>query len=277
MIKSPVVVLSQNNPKNLFKCLDSLKNQIEDREVFFFIDGPRTREDQMLIQQSINLCQSKIPNMKINASQQYISYPNLLKRAKESVYETNETAIFVSENSVLNNYYLNQLDDLYSKLKEVGNIGIVNLYSGEDMDLEEQELNYNKLVPCMNNISYLMPRDSYDIIFNDLQDYFKILAQHNGVVPVRQVRYEWSKFGVGDRVTGTIEDAITVYMLKNGLNKISTFTNNLEIIESGVSNVFNRKVSDYEISESKLNLIKKDLESYYFSDKDYRDFEVKLG
>ena len=255
--------------------MDSLKDQTEDREVHFFIDGPKTNQDQMLIQQSVNLCRSKIPSIIINSSQQYLSHPYLLKRAKESVFESNETAIFVSESSVLNDYYLDQLDNLHSKTKDFNNVGMLNLYSGEDIDLEEQEMNYNKLCPSMNNISYLMTRDCYDSIFDDLQGYFKIVGQNRGVIPVRQIRYEWSKFGVGNRVTATIEDAITVYMLKNDFNKVSTFTNNLELIGSGVSNIFNRKVSDYEVTESKLNLILKDLKQYYFSNRDYREFQIK--
>jgi len=275
MIKSPVVILSENNPKNLFRCLDSLKDQTEDREVHFFIDGPRTSQDQMTIQQSVNLCRSKIPSISINSSQQYLSHPYLLKRAKESVFESNETAIFVSESSVLNDYYLDQLDNLHSKMKDFNNVGMLNLYSGEDIDLEDQEMNYNKLCPSMNNISYLMTRDCYDSIFDDLQGYFKIVGQNKGVIPVRQIRYEWSKFGVGNRVAATIEDAITVYMLRNDFNKVSTFTNNLELIGSGVSNIFNRKVSDYEVTESKLNLILKDLKQYYFSNRDYREFQLK--
>lgn len=274
MTKTPVAVLAYNRPQYLDKCLNSIKSQRNGRDIHLFIDGPRTQEDQIAIQQSVSLSRQKISNIEIHASPQHVAPHVLNKRARDTIFENHDQAIFVSENLVLNDYYLDQLDNLYEdSLKTSYKIGALSLYPERSYSLEMQRTFKNDLNYSPNMFAYLMTRESYDTIYDDMDEYYSIVGQNYYQDHAHLLRY---KLGAQNRFSGSIQDMTLLAMTKNDLAYITSVTNNLQNLERNDVQVFDEGVDKYNFTMDIDKSVVDHLKKHFYNGRDYRDFAMKV-
>lgn len=275
MIKTPVVILAYNRPQYLNKCLDSIKKQMDGRSIHLFIDGPRNHDDHVLIQQSVSLARQKIFNIEIHPSPQHVSAHLLNKRARDFIFEVNDRAVFVSENIELNDYYLDQLDDLYNKSKESGkNIGIVSCLSGKNISQNCQESSgeISELSFFPTTLAYLMTRDCYDKIYDDMDEYYSIVQDYYRA-DIHSLR---SKFEVGNRFDGSVQQMTILAMSRNESLFLTTTCNHGKILDFPDIPCVYKRVTEFDIDKINEKEHLEETVRYFQESKDYREFLVQV-
>lgn len=268
----PVVILAYNRPKYLDKCLNSLKGQLNGRSVHLFIDGPRSHEDSVLIQQSISLARQKISNIEIHPSPQH-SAPHLLnKRSRDYIFEEHDKAIFISDNLELNSYYLDQLEDLYSQLRENDvKVGMVSCLSGRKDEIDPEKIK-NKTCFFPTSVGYLMTRDCYDKIFDDLDEYYSIVQDYYRA-DIHSLR---SKFEVGNRFDGSIQQMTILAMSRNDLLFVTTPVNHGKFLDFPDVPSVNEKIEEFDVRSIDNEEYLSETIRYFKESKDYREFQVEV-
>lgn len=274
MTKTPVVVLAYNRPQYLDKCLNSIKKQSSGRDIHLFIDGPRSQEDQIVIQQSVSLSRQKISNIEIHISQEHLGPHLLNKRARDTVFENNDRAVFVAENLAINDYYLEQIVDFYFQAVQSGNdVGAVTCYPANQQSIEFQSRFKSDVTVSNSMLAYLLTRDAYDKIYDSLDEYYSIVGRNYSDQTIHLLRY---KLGLSNRFNGSIQDMTLYSLIKNDLSYFSTVTNNLIDLDSPNNPVFNEKVTEFYFKEGIKKENKDFLTDYFKNSRDYRDFRMKV-
>ena len=307
MTKTPVVVLAYNRPKYLDKCLNSLKMQVLDRDVYLFIDGPRNQEDQFLIQQSIKATKYHIPHCEIKDSFENLGVAFNTKRARDFIFSKYDQCFIIEDDQVFNSYYLEQLDSLMSKFKDEDSVGMVNMFGevhrnylnysyydhGQSKigSYDDQRRNMNKLKHMEHLWGYGMFKSCYEKIYDDLEGYYSLLPREYRNRPHQFIYKYWRDKGVGNKIVSSQDSCTSAAMVINGISKVSTYTNNFSYIgeigehsrtknfkESGWDKleVFDQQVDNFEWNDNISKEIFEKLEFLFLQDKDYRDFEMKV-
>lgn len=307
IVKSPVVILAYNRPKYLEKCLRSLKDQVNDREVHLFIDGPRTQEDQILIQQNLNLTKRFLPDCEIHDSIENLGVAFNTKRARDFIFSNNDSAIIVEDDQVFNGYYFKQLDILVDKFKGDPDIGMINMFGEVHREylnysyydhgsfkigsLEDQTYHKDKLKHMSHLWGYAMYRDCYNKIYDDLMGYYNLLPKEYRHRPHHLIYKYWRDRGIGNKIVSSQDSCTSAAMVIKGILKISTYTNNFQYIgeigehsrskdfkDSGWDKleVYNNEQTDFEWNNSVKQEILEKLKFLFLEDKDYRDYQINI-
>lgn len=274
VVKSPVVILAYNRPKYLEKCLRSLKDQVNDREVHLFVNGPRNQQDQVLIQQCVQLGRSVIKDIQIHTSTSFLNELQLIKRGRDFIFEKFDKSFFIFENNVLNSYYLEQVESIYSLVSnKFKKCGIVSAFSGITEGSEVQELRKSELIPTMSPVAYLMTRECYDDIYDELDKCSNIIgSDYLGKMASVQLR---NQLNISNKISGSALEMTLYSMFVNGYFNISTFSNNLNFLSEKIqtnkidSPTFNFNISD-TLEEDSLEFLR----THFKENIDYREFEI---
>jgi len=122
-----VHVLCFNRPEYLEKCLISLSKQtmsIDPSRIFFWQDGFKGSKDDYLnlpdrTQESLKLIQKYFPNSAISVSSENLGIGLTYQAAEKNAFinRSNKWGIFIEEDSVVKDFYLEVINDLINQAK----------------------------------------------------------------------------------------------------------------------------------------------------------------
>jgi hypothetical protein len=125
----PIVVYAYNRPDYLKQSLEALKPQVKDAEVFLFQDGPRIMsDDKPKIKESVSVFKEYFPDQTVFESECNLGVAFNQKRAREFIFDKSDSAIFIEDDIVLNDYYLEQLNFLMDKFQDEEDVSMVSLF-----------------------------------------------------------------------------------------------------------------------------------------------------
>jgi len=248
----PIVLYSYNRPNYFKQVIESLKSQVGDSEIFLFQDGPKNSNDKKLTDESVNIFKNAFANGNLFYSDKNLGVAFNQKRARDFIFDRAESAIFIEDDIVLNDYYIKLLNGLMDIFSDDDQIGMVSCF-GEphrhedvfqyfeylipDNDWnQQQENNKNHFMQMEHLWAYGFYRESYNKIRDEIENYYAILpADYAYRSPQKILSYAVS-LGLDPRKVVTSQDSIlSGILILNNIYKISTFTMNARYIgEIGV-------------------------------------------
>lgn len=249
----PVVLYSYNRPKYFEQAVNSIKSQLGDREIFLFQDGPKNSEDKKLTDHCIDIfTKTFTKNQTIFASDENLGVAFNQKRARDFIFDRSDSAIFIEDDIVLNDYYLELLENLMDFFKPDQSIGMVSCFGEShrhpelfdyfpylkqnDNLIELQELNKKYFIHMEHLWAYGFFKSAYERIKYFLDKYYQLLPKNYSHRPHAQIFEYGASLGLDPRKFVTSQDSIlSGIMILQNVYKVSTFTMNAKYIgEIGV-------------------------------------------
>jgi len=285
-MKTPIVLIAYNRPNYFYDTCSSVVDQATDRDVYLFLDGPKSKEDIFNINTVKWTFNNFFPNGTIFEEQENIGIAFNTKKARETVFEKHDRGIFIEDDLVLQSYYISMIDRLMEKLGEDPNVGMINCFAGAATrrgglnSIENQEKNKSKLIACSHTYAIGMWREKYEKIKPTLYEYYKLLPKVYKNRPHQPIIDFWRKKGLGPGMNITSQDKATdSSMLLCGQYKVSTYTNNLKYIGENGDNsntlafksfgwekypLYDKEVFEFDWSKQDKEKIKLELEHNFF-------------
>lgn len=244
----PIIIYAYNRPEYLDKVLEALKPQVKDAEVFLFQDGPRIQtDDKPKVKKSVEVFTKHFPKAK-----QFVSDVNLgvafnQKRAREFIFNNNDSAIFLEDDIVLNSYYLEQLNFLMDKFQDDKDISMISCFGEihrhmdafeycdyltkyDDWD-KQQERNKNKFMQMEHIWGYGFFRHAYEKVAPFMEGYYAMLPDDYRGRPHMQILQYCEQYGMDPRKVVTSQDSVlSGFLALHNFIKMSTFTMNAQYI-----------------------------------------------
>lgn len=265
-MKCPIVLVAYNRPDYFRKTVESLHKQCSNREVFCFIDGPRTGSDKKNVEVCRQICMSKIPKAKIFSEGQNLGIGFIMKKARDTVFEFNDFLILIEDDSVLQPHYIKQLDRLIEIFKDDERIAMMNCfgeascegnktnkvwrhsYLKNPQDIVEarkdglvvmsntsltkkecQELNKDKLIMMSHLWAYAMRKSSWEAIRDITDGYYKLLPKMYHERPHDVIKKYFTKNGMNPNASSQ-DSCVQSALAARGLIGVATASANFEYI-----------------------------------------------
>ena len=236
MPKTPVGIISFNRPKYLFDCCKALQPQCEERDVYFFQDGPFKDSHIKEIESNLEIFAYFFPSGIVHKQESNLGIGYHTKYARETLFEKYEAITTIEDDLVLCPWYMEMIDELEITFRDNEFVGMVNAFAGntirERNSINDQKNNIGKMCQMDHSLAPLVWRDKYSKIQNNLLGYYETIKNINYVNKdsiKTQILDYWRKKGV-NRITISQDSAIVASMLLAGQVNISTSTNNLSYI-----------------------------------------------
>jgi len=285
-MKTPIVLIAFNRPNYFYETCQSIALQSKDREVYLFLDGPRSNQDVFNINTVKWIFNNFFPDGKVFDSEQNIGIAFNTKRARETVFEKHSKGIFIEDDLILEPYYISMLDRLMDQLENDKNVGMINCFAGAATrfnnlnSIENQTKNKSKLIACSHTYAIGMWAEKYEKIKPTLYEYYKLLPPIYKNRPHQPIIDFWKSKGLGPGMNITSQDKATdSSMLLADQYKVSTYTNNLRYIgEMGDNSntvafksfnwenypIYGQEVFEFEWTEEDKQKVRKELEYNFF-------------
>ena len=268
LLMRPIAIFSYNRPQYLKRALESLAPQIKDgTKVFLYQDGPNSA----LTRRCISLFKEYFPEDKtvdewVDHKGKLETRQNLVydswwegtnnlgiafnhKRARDRILETHDSAIFIEEDAVLNNYYIQMLNTVMDlvdgyKVGMVSCFGEHQFYKGIFNELQylqkhsdsytQQEINQSSFIPMRHMFAYGMFRESWHSIKDIMDGYYKLLPRdgfRRGAYKKRphgKILDYMASHGIKrNAIVSSQDSCIFSSLTLKGYVNISTFTKNM--------------------------------------------------
>jgi hypothetical protein len=249
----PVILYSYNRPNHFKQVVNSIKTQIGDREIFLFQDGPKNSQDKKLTDHCLDIFTKTFTNNQtIFASSENLGVAFNQKRARDFIFDRSDSAIFVEDDIVLNDYYIDLLENLMDFFKADPDIGMVSCFGEShrnpelltyfpylrqhDDFLQFQEINKNYFIHMDHLWAYGFFKSAYERIKYVLGAYYQLLPKDYDKRPHNQIFQYGASLGLDPEKFVTSQDSIlSGIMILHNICKISTLTMNAKYIgEIGV-------------------------------------------
>lgn len=244
----PIVVYAYNRPDYLKQSLEALKPQVKDAEVFLFQDGPRIMsDDKPKVKESVSVFKEYFPDQTVFESECNLGVAFNQKRAREFIFDKSDSAIFVEDDIVLNDYYLEQLNFLMDKFQDEEDISMVSLFGEihrhtdvfrycdyltryDDWD-KQQERNKNKFMQMEHIWGYGFFRNAYEKVAPYMEGYYAMLPDDYRARPHQQILQYCEQYGMHPNKVVTSQDSVlSGFLALHNFIKVSTFTMNAQYI-----------------------------------------------
>lgn len=248
----PIVMYSYNRPHYFRQVVDSLKSQASGSEIFLFQDGPKNVNDKKLTDESAKIFTDAFADGHIFYSDKNLGVAFNQKRGRDFTFDRFESAIFIEDDIVLNNYYidlLNGLMDLFSSDDQIGMVSCFGeshrhkdvfqyfeyLTPNDDWN-KQQENNKNHFMQMEHLWAYGFFRKAYNKIRDELENYYAILPVDYAYRSPQKILSYAVSLGLDPSKVVTSQDSIlSGILILNNIYKVSTFTMNARYIgEVGV-------------------------------------------
>lgn len=241
----PIVLYAYNRPHYFEQVLKSLQPQAKETEVFLFNDGPNNRADKRNVARSVELFKKYFPHSTAFESDVNLGVAFNQKRGREFIFDQAESAIFIEDDIVLNDYYIKQLNLLMDKFQNQANIGMVSCFGEShrkssvfrfcdyiikhENEYRQQEINQNQFMQMEHLWAYGFYRHAYNNILELINEYYSLLPKlYRSRCEIKIAKY-CNKYGIGKCVSSQ-DSILSGLLLYKGYIKVSTFTMNAKYI-----------------------------------------------
>lgn len=244
----PIIVYAYNRPDYLDKVLEALKPQVKDSEVFLFQDGPRILLDETSkVKDSVAVFEKHFPKSTVFESPVNLGVAFNQKRAREFIFDRADSAIFVEDDIVLNDYYIEQLNLLMDKFQDDKDIAMVSCFGEihrhqdvfnyldfltkyDDWD-KQQERNKHKFMQMEHIWGYGFFKRAYEIVAPFMEGYYAMIPDDYRGRPHEHILNYCDQYGMAPGKVVTSQDSVlSGFLAVNNLIKVSTFTMNAKYI-----------------------------------------------
>lgn len=244
----PIVVYAYNRPEYLEQTLVALQPQTKESEVFLFQDGPRLQsDDKPKTEASIEVFKKHFPKGTVFASDVNLGVAFNQKRAREFIFDRADSAIFIEDDIVLNDYYIEQLNLLMDKFQNDKDIAMVSCFGEIHRHVDvfkycdyltryddwhkQQERNKNKFMQMEHIWAYGFYRDAYKTVAPYMEAYYAMLPDEYRARPHQQILQYAEQYGMKPGGVVTSQDSVlSGFLAYKNLLKVSTFTMNAKYI-----------------------------------------------
>lgn len=243
----PIVVYAYNRPDYLDQSLKALRPQVGDSEVFLFQDGPRGKVEADKISDSIEVFKKYFPKNDVFASEVNLGVAFNQKRAREFIFDRADSAIFIEDDIVLNDYYIEQLNLLMDKFSDDPDIAMVSCFGEPHRHPEvfqycdyltkyddwnkQQERNKHKFMQMEHIWAYGFYKRAYDKVAPYMEAYYAMLPDEYRARPHQAIMQYCSQYGMEPGKVVTSQDSVmSGFLVYLGMIKVSTFTMNAKYI-----------------------------------------------
>ena len=244
----PIAIYSYNRSFYLNQCLMSLKPQVEDSEIFLFQDGARILLNETdKVEQSVNVFKKHFPNGTVFHSPVNLGVAFNQQRARNFMLDRFESAIFIEDDIVINEYYIKQLNLLMDKFKEDKDIAIVSCFgeSNRHLDIYSrmnhltkyddwhkcQDRNKHKFMQAEHLWAYGLTRHAWHTIRPFMEGYYAMIPDDYRGRPHEHILQYIDQYGIDTNKTVTSQDSVTsAFLMLHDFMKVSTFTMNAKYI-----------------------------------------------
>lgn len=129
MPNSPIVVFAYNRPNHLYRLLESLKlnDAIVDSKIYFYIDGPRSESDKILVDKVYEVVDAFSREYKtdIKKASVNLGLSTSILQGLNELFQLHDRLIILEDDLVLGRYFLdfcNEGLDRYINNQEIGSI-----------------------------------------------------------------------------------------------------------------------------------------------------------
>lgn len=251
MKKTPVVILLHARPQYGIRVIDSLKNQVGDRDVFIIIDGINKNAPYLAqyIFANYDYAKENIPHATIAFMKENFGIATITRMARTTLFDTFDQFFFFEEDCVCSPNYIRNLDLMAEQFKNDYRVGMVSCF-GEyhrekhDFDwlidapvksnsecpyrstpsLAVQKNNCDNIIGMHHNWGYCIFKRAYTATLNDMNEYYSLIADYAYISRPHQKIYAWlSTKGIVGAVSS--QDSVFASLLAtHGLARISSFT-----------------------------------------------------
>lgn len=251
----PIAIFSYRRPAYFSRCLEALSKNSGINKIFLFQDGPKHKNlsEQINIEKNIKLFKHYFPNGEIFESKTNLNLAFNQKRGRDFIFSNWDSGIFIEEDVVVNEYYIEMLNLMMDKYeKDAGQISCYGQprsypnffqtldYLIQDKDLMlEQELNKDKIIHMQRMWAYGMTKSSYEAIEDIMYDYYNLLTKYYESRPVDKIsqfmreKYKICKYcitGCPNMFNGNQDSIFSGALAVRDIPKIATFTTNLQYV-----------------------------------------------
>lgn len=260
-MKRPLVIIAYNRPEYFEPFLKSLQPQVEDdRKVLMFLDGVRRHfgkefeeADLKGVTECKRLFEYYLPNGECIESNKNLGVAFNQLRARETVFQDYEEAIFLEDDAVLEPYYIQQLDRLMEFFRDDPRVGMVNCFGEGHRDKElydwypyikrdegsaekttsylEQEMNKDRFKGMDHLWAYGFYRRAYEKVKETMKGYYALIPEHEyRARPHEQIMQFWRNQGSSSNIVSSQDSGTATALILNDFVKVSTYTNNFTYI-----------------------------------------------
>jgi hypothetical protein len=247
----PIIIFSYNRPRYLQQTLLSLRPQVpEETKVFLFQDGARNygsyehdKAEREQVKANIDMFQQVFPLGTVLESDRNLGVAFNQKRARDFIFEDNESAIFIEDDVVLNDYYIKMLNermDFFSKDKEVSMVSCFGephrdkkihdfldyLTQNDDRKIAQQE-NRDQYMQMEHVWAYGFFRHAYREVEEIMGGYYDLIPKEYRLRPHDEIYRYMRGVGAGNKIVSSQDSCLCASLTLKGFVKISTFTSNM--------------------------------------------------
>jgi hypothetical protein len=148
---------------------------------------------------------------------------------------------------------------------------MVSCLSGRKDEIDPEKIK-NKTCFFPTSVGYLMTRDCYDSIFDDLDEYYSIVQDYYRA-DIHSLR---SKFEVGNRFDGSIQQMTILAMSRNNLLFVTTSVNHGKFLDFPDIPSVNERIEEFDVRFIDNEEYLSETTRYFKESKDYREFQVEV-
>ena len=250
----PIVIFSYNRPQYFFHTLESLKKQVdESTDIFLFQDGPRgyiipdqNLRERSLIESSTSMFKDAFPWGKVYASDVNLGVAFNQKRARDFIFQENESAIFIEDDVVLNEYYIKMLNERMDFFSEDRDISMVSCFGESHRDknvydfldyltpIEDRKTaqieNRNQYIQMEHVWAYGFFRHAYQSVTDIMDGYYELIPSEYRMRPHGEIYKYMQSQGAGENIVSSQDSCLCAALTLKGFVKVSTFTANMTYI-----------------------------------------------
>lgn len=321
-MKRPLVIIAYNRPEYFEPVLKSLQPQVEDdRKVLMFLDGVRKHfgkefeeADAKGVSECKRLFEYYLPNGECIESKKNLGVAFNQLRARETVFQDHEEAIFLEDDAVLEPYYISQLDRLMDFFRDDPRVGMVNGFGEGHRDKElyesypyikkdegskekttsylEQEMNKNRFKGMDHLWAYGFYRRAYEKVKETMMGYYALIPDHEyRARPHDKIMQFWRNKGSSNGIVSSQDSGTATALILNDFIKVSTYTNNFTYIgvwgehsrpdnfdNAGWNDciTYDREQLDFTWDDETFNCISSRLKNKYTAERAYESFRLDL-
>lgn len=194
-MKTPVAIVAANRLNYFKRVVDSLVSQVDDREVFAFIDYCGSKRKQDLHAEYLK---TKIPHSRVVCRSVNFGCGRNMIDARRTMFDKHkfEQAFICEDDGVLSPYYLSLCENLLQWCSSYSNVEVVQGYSHNFLTEAEKEFFRFHVEKTYDHLwGYLMTKDCWEEISDTLYEYENKFLMGLNSYKLRNHRaiFEWLK------------------------------------------------------------------------------------
>lgn len=246
-MKLPISILAYNRPHYLWRVLQTLVPQVEDREVWVYIDQPRTHHDSPYVSDSLRFVKEILPQAKIHMPDKNAGIATMTRWIRQDLFSKFDLFHFFEDDLELGREYILNNEQLASLFVNNDNVGMVNSFgephrtlvlpnwvekpnpvTSHDCPYRDvhyrwiQGLNYANLIQMQHNWGYVIFKRAYEKAKPLMDEYYKIVGSDYSNRSHSAIYEFHSKNDIKNAVSSQ-DSTFAAIMAKVGLARISSF------------------------------------------------------